>query len=94
MSGEWDYSGNLFGGIFPAEYKFPHPAQSDGYPSMPILSAETFMNGAPAPAVDGHSQVAGPDAQNLGYYAGVPEVQEDVNQGSDSVWSNGFMGLF
>jgi hypothetical protein len=94
MSGEWDYSGNLFAGIFPTDYNFqnPYPAQSDGYPSMPILSAESFMNGAPA--IDSHAtQAAGLDVQNLGY-GYVPEGQEDVNQGSDSVWSNGFMGLF
>jgi hypothetical protein len=94
MSGEWDYGGNMFPGLFPAEYSFPppHPVQADGYPPMPILSAESFMNGAPA--VDGHAaQAAGLDAQNLGY-GYVPEGQEDVNQGSDSVWSNGFLGLF
>ena len=94
MSGEWDYTGNLFAGLFPTENNFPPTqlAQSDGYPSMPILSAESFMNGAPA--VDSHTpQAAGMDAQNLGY-GYVPEAQEDVNQGSDSVWSNGFLGLF
>ncbi|CAG8923487.1 unnamed protein product [Penicillium salamii] len=93
MDDNWDYSGNLFAGLFPPEHNFQaHPAQSDSYPSMPILSAESFMNGAPA--VDGNMiQGTGLDAQDLGFgYA--PEGQGDGYHGSDSVWSNGFLGLF
>ncbi|KAJ5327448.1 uncharacterized protein N7506_010550 [Penicillium brevicompactum] len=94
MSGDWDYSGNLFAGLFPTEYNFPppHPAPADAYPSMPILSAESFMTGAPA--ADGHTaQSAGLDPQNWGY-GFATEGQEDGYQGSDSAWSNGFLGLF
>ncbi|CAI7664438.1 unnamed protein product [Penicillium bialowiezense] len=93
MSGDWDYSGNLFAGLFPTDYNFPPPppTQADAYSSMPILSAESFMTGAPA--MDGHAaQSAGLD-QNLGY-GFAPEGQEDGYQGSDSVWTNGFLGLF
>jgi hypothetical protein len=96
MTGDWDYSGNLFAGLFPAEYGFPVGGQVGGQvagadPSMPILSAETYVHGAPA--VDG-----GFDAQGLGY-GFVPEGQgrgsrSGSAQAEDSVWPNGFLGLF
>ncbi|CAG8123834.1 unnamed protein product [Penicillium olsonii] len=92
MDGNWDYSGNLFAGLFPPEHNFQYnPAQADSYPSMPILSAESFMNGAPA--VDGNVQGTGLDGQDMGFgYA--PDGQGSGYHGSDSVWSNGFLGLF
>lgn len=84
MSGDWDYSGNLFAGLFPTENNFPSQTE---YPSMPILSAESFMNGA---GIDHTAQNVG--LENQMGYGYVPE--EDVYQGSDSVWSNGFLGMF
>lgn len=93
MSDDWDYSGNLFAGIIPTEHNFPpaHSAQVDEYPSMPILSAESFLG---APATDGYAAHAtGPSAQNLGYGYG-PEGQRDEYQEPDSAWSNGVLGMF
>lgn len=97
MSGDWSYGGNLFAGLFPTEYTFPPPAPTgmqsvDPYASMPILSAESFIHGAPS--IDGQTaQVGGFDPQSLGY-GYVPQGQEDPNQGADAVWPNGFLGLF
>ncbi|CAI7623692.1 unnamed protein product [Penicillium viridicatum] len=96
MSGDWGHGENFFGGFFP-EYTFPPPIptstqSADSYPSMPILSAESFMHGAPA--IDGQTaQSGGFDPQSLGY-GYTPQGQEDPNQGADSVWPNGFLGLF
>lgn len=93
MSDDWDYSGNLFAGIIPSEHNFPppHSAQVDEYPSMPILSAESFLG---APATDGYTaQATGMGAQNLGYGYG-PEGQGDEYQGTNPAWSNGGLGLF
>lgn len=59
---------------------------------MPILSAESFIRDAPA--IDGQTaQASGFDPQTLGY-GYTPQGQEDPNQGADSVWPNGFLGLF
>ncbi|OQE30452.1 hypothetical protein PENFLA_c003G05333 [Penicillium flavigenum] len=97
MSGDWSHGGNLFAGLFPTEYTFPPPVptgtqSADPYSSMPILSAESFIHGAPA--IDGQTaQVGGFDPQSLGY-GYVPQGQEDPNQGADPVWPNGFLGLF
>jgi hypothetical protein len=96
MAGDWDYGSNLFAGLFPTEYSFPPPhpdgpQSTDAYPSMPILSAESFIHGAPA--VEGHAQSGGVDATGLGY-GYMPQGQEDPNQGADPVWPNGFLGLF
>lgn len=96
MSGDWGHGENIFGGLFP-EYAFPHPIppgtqSANAYPSIPALSAESFIHGAPA--IDGQmAQAGGFDPQSLGYgYA--PQGQEDPNQAADSVWPNGFLGLF
>ncbi|KAG0158970.1 hypothetical protein PDIDSM_6490 [Penicillium digitatum] len=97
MSGDWSHGGNLFGGLFPTEYTFPplNPTETqsaDAYSSMPILSAGSFIDGAPA--IGGQTaQTGGFDPQNPGYgYA--PQGQEDPNQAADPVWPNGFLGLF
>lgn len=97
MSGDWSHGGNLFAGLFPTEYTFPPPVptgtqSADPYSSMPILSAESFIHGAPA--INGQTaQVGGFDPQSLGY-GYLPQGQEDPNQGADPVWPNGFLGLF
>lgn len=97
MSGNWDYSANLFAGLFPTEYSFPPPhtlaAQSaEAYPDMSVLSAESFIHGAPA--IEGHTaQAGGFDPQSLGY-GYTPQGQEDPKEGADPVWPNGFLGLF
>ncbi|OQE08396.1 hypothetical protein PENVUL_c010G07479 [Penicillium vulpinum] len=94
---DWSHGGNLFAGLFPTEYSFaaPFPVDTqpaDAYPSMPILSAESYIQGMPA--VDSHTaQASGLDPQNLGYCY-VPQGHEDPNQGADPVWPNGFLGLF
>ncbi|KAJ5551473.1 hypothetical protein N7535_000578 [Penicillium sp. DV-2018c] len=98
MAGDWDYGSNIFAGLFQTEYGFPPPQShpdgsqpADVYPSMPVLSAESFIHGAPA--VEGHVQSSGFDATGLGYEY-MPQGQEDSNQGADPVWPNGFLGLF
>lgn len=96
MAGDWGHGENVFRGLFP-EYTFSPPIptgtqSADSYPSMPILSAESFIHGAPA--IDGQTaQAGGFDPQSLGY-GYTPQGQEDPNQGADSVWPNGFLGLF
>lgn len=95
MAGDWQYSGNLFAGLLPTDYNFPppHPEESqstNAYSSMPILSAESFIHGAPA--IDGYTAQTGRfDPQSLGY---MPPGSEDPNLGADPVWPNGFLGLF
>ncbi|KXG45168.1 Transcription factor [Penicillium griseofulvum] len=98
MSGDWGHGGNsIFAGLFPTEYSFPAPVPAgtqpaDTYPSMPVLSAESYIHGAPA--IGGHTaQAGGFHPQSLGY-GYVPQGQEDPNQGADPVWPNGFLGLF
>ncbi|KAJ5163086.1 Transcription factor [Penicillium coprophilum] len=97
MSGDWGHGGNIFAGLFPTEYSLPPPAPAgtqpaDAYPSIPNLSADSYIHGAPG--IDSHTaQAGGFDPQALGYgYA--PQGQEDPNQGADPVWPNGFLGLF
>ncbi|KGO41313.1 Transcription factor, fungi [Penicillium expansum] len=97
MSGDWSHGRNLFGGLFPTEYTFPPPIptgtqSADAYPSVPILSAESFIHGAP-PIDSQTAQAGGFDPQSLGY-GYVPQGQEDPNQAADPVWPNGFLGLF
>ncbi|KGO76509.1 Transcription factor, fungi [Penicillium italicum] len=96
MSGDWSQGGNLFGVLFPPEYTFPPPIptgdqSADAYPSMPILSAESFIHGAPNDCQT--AQAGGFDFQGLGY-GYVPQGQEDPNQPADPAWPNGFLGLF
>ncbi|KAJ5514623.1 Transcription factor [Penicillium fimorum] len=97
MTGDWGHGGNIFAGLFPTEYSFPPPnlagtQSADTYPSMPILSAESYLHGAPA--IEGDmAQACGLDPRGLGY-GYVPQVQEDPNQGADPVWPNGFLGMF
>ncbi|KAJ5774236.1 hypothetical protein N7457_009132 [Penicillium paradoxum] len=96
ISENWDYSGNLFAGLFPTEYNFPPPVPNGPQPAgtydMSVLSAESFIHGAPA--VEGHApQPGGFDPQSLGY-GFMSQGQEDPNQGADAVWTNGLMGLF
>ncbi|KAJ6081699.1 hypothetical protein N7499_006573 [Penicillium canescens] len=95
ITGDWDYSGNLFAGLFPAEYGFRQVGGqvAGADPSMPILSAETYVHGAP-PVDEGF------DAQSFGY-GFVPEGQgqgsgsgSGSGQAEDLVWPNGFLGLF
>ncbi|KAJ5748606.1 uncharacterized protein N7511_010302 [Penicillium nucicola] len=110
MTGDWDYSGSLFAGLFPAGFGFPVDGQATGAgpgggvgadPAMSILSAESYVHGAPA--VDGRVGMDGNggfDAQGLGYgYGFVPESQgqgqgQGQGQAEDTVWPNGFLGLF
>ncbi|OQD87052.1 hypothetical protein PENANT_c006G08504 [Penicillium antarcticum] len=107
MTGDWDHSGTFFAGLFPAEYGFPVGGQIAGAggggldPSMSILSAESYVHGAPA--VDGLMAMDGSggyDAQGLGY-GFVPEGQgqgqgsaSGQGQAEDSIGPNGFLGLF
>ncbi|KAI3271328.1 transcriptional regulator family: Fungal Specific TF [Penicillium roqueforti] len=98
VAGDWTHGGNIFAGLYPTDYSFPPSIPTgtqpvDAYPSMPILSAESFIYGAPA--IDGQTaQAGGFDPQSLGYGYMPQQGLEDPNQGADPVWPNGFLGLF
>lgn len=97
VSGSWQYGGNLFAGFLPTEYNsmssYQEGSQSaNAYSSMPVLSAESFIHGAPA--IEGYTAQNGRfDPQSLGY-GYMPQGPEDPSQGADPVWPNGFLGLF
>ncbi|KAJ5095833.1 Transcription factor [Penicillium alfredii] len=69
LAADMDFGSNLWAGLFPTEYNIPPQPQD---PSMPILSAESFLHGAPSSE---SSRNPGFDPEGLGYGFVPPQPQ-------------------
>lgn len=98
LTAEWELGNNMWAGLFPTVYdlaqqmnqSIPTPETAS---SMPILSAESFLQGAPATNT---SAGAGFSAEDLGYYNSFapPSMSPSEAQAAEQAWPSGFLGLY
>lgn len=98
LTADWSYGDNLWAGLFPTE-TIAASAQAQ-HISLPILSAESFLTIPP-----GEDGASGSNETELGYggtsgydFASGTSAQGmnswDGEQGGESLWPNGVLGLF
>lgn len=97
LTADWQFGDNIWSGLFPNE-SIAASAQAENI-QLPILSAESFLNvPADVEADSGTMDNGYAGAAGMGYnsYIPPPSVQEQGlgQDTAETIWPNGFLGLF